>query len=214
MKFPYMYNGYRESGDGDYNWDYWTGKYILFVGKGPQTIEGVNYHYDNILADMTATSGNAEVRVNPTFADVDVVDMGAYFLGENQMFNANPYEDYGLIEPTSGFVLANTSIPSPVPQRIKSIDMQTGDVTYNGNNGDDQGITTSTPTIAGNSCMLVYNIEGGVGIIPVVEQQVSIYNAAGQLVTSQYLTDEVHIPLPTGIYLISGVKDQFKTVVK
>ena len=215
MKFPYMYNGYRESGDVDYNWDYWTGKYILLVGKGPQTIEGINYH-DNIDADMTASLGTAEVRVNPTFCPIEIADMGAYFLDENQRFSSNPNDDWGWIEPTSGFVLANTSIPSSMPQRIKSIDMQTGDVTYdsNGNNDNNQGVTTSTPTIGGNKHMMVYNIEGGVGIVPVVEQQVSIYNAAGQLVTSQYLTDEVHIPLPSGIYLITGAQDQFKAVVK
>lgn len=215
MKFPYMYNGYRESGDVDYNWDYWTGKYILFVGKGPQTIEGINYHY-SIDADMTASPGTAEVRVNPTFCPIEIADMGAYFLDENQRFTSNPNDDWGWIEPTSGFVLANTNMPSSMPQRIKSIDMETGDVTYdsNGNNGDNQGVTTSTPIIGGNSHMLVYNIEGGVGIVPVVEQQVSIYNTAGQLVTSQYLTDEVQISLPSGIYLVCGEKEQFKVVVK
>ena len=207
MKFPYMYNGYRESGDGDFNWDYWTGKYVLFVGKGPQTIEGKNYH-DNINADMTASPGTAEVRVNPTFAAVDIINKGAYFLGENQKFNTNLYDDYGLIEPTSGFVLANTNTPSPMPQRIKSIDLVTGEVTT------EPGVSTSTPTIAGDSHMMVYNIEGGVGIVPVVEQQVSIYNTAGQLVTSQYLTDEVQISLPSGIYLVCGEKEQFKVVVK
>jgi hypothetical protein len=207
LNFPYMYNGYRESGDGDNNWDYWTGKYILFVGKGPQTIEGKNYH-NTIKAAMTATPGNAEVRVNPTFADIEVVDMGAYFLGDNQTFNTNPIEDNGWVEPTSGFVLANISTQSPMPQRIKSIDLVTGEVTT------EPGVSTSTPTIAGNKQMMVYNIEGGVGIVPVVEQQVSIYNAAGQLVTSQYLTDEVHIPLPSGIYLIAGTKEQYKVVVK
>lgn len=215
MKFPYMYYGYRESGDVNYNWDYWTGKYILLVGKGPQTIEGINYH-DNIDADMTALPGTAEVRVNPTFAAIEISDMGAYFLGDNQQFNCNPDNDWGEILPTSGFVLlANTNTSSPMPQRIKSIDMQTGDVTYDNNGGSNQdGVTTSTPTIGGNNHMLVYNIEGGVGIVPVVEQQVSIYNAAGQLITSQYLTDEVHIPLPSGIYLIAGAKEQFKAVVK
>ena len=209
LNFPYMYNGYREKGDGNgnNNWDYWTGKYILFVGKGPQTIEGINYH-DNIDADMTALPGTAEVRVNPTFCPIEIADMGAYFLDENQRFSSNPDEDWGEILPTSGFVLANTNTPSPMPQRIKSIDMQTGEVTT------EPGVSTSTPTIGSNKHMMVYNIEGGVGIVPVVEQQVSIYNAAGQLVTSQYLTDEVHIPLPSGIYLISGAKDQFKTVVK
>lgn len=221
MKFPYMYYGYRDpeliGKTGEKNWDYWTGKYILLVGKGPQTIQGVNYCYDNLVdAPMNAGPGTAEVRVNPTFYPIEIADKGAYFLDENQRFSSNPNDDWGWIEPTSGFVLANTSIPSPMPQRIKSIDMQTGDVTYdsNGNNDNNQGVTTSTPTIGGNKHMMVYNIEGGVGIVPVVGQQVSIYNAAGQLVTSQYLTDEVHISLPTGIYLIAGAKDQFKAVVK
>jgi hypothetical protein len=211
-----MYYGYRESGDGDNNWDYWTGKYILFVGKGPQTIEGKNYH-NTIKAAMTATPGNAEVRVNPTFSALEINNMGAYYLSENQRFTKS-HDDSELKEilPASGFVLANTNTPTPMPQRIKSIDMQTGDVTYdsNGNNDNNQGVTTSTPTIAGNKQMMVYNIEGGVGIVPVVEQQVSIYNAAGQLVTSEYLTDEVHISLPAGIYLIAGAQDQFKAVVK
>ena len=47
-----------------------------------------------------------------------------------------------------------------------------------------------------------------------VEQQVSIYNAAGQVVKSQYLTEETHIALPAGIYLIAGAKEQYKVVVK
>ena len=62
--------------------------------------------------------------------------------------------------------------------------------------------------------MFVYNITGGVGVVPVVAQQVSIYNAAGQIVTSQYLADETHIALPAGIYLVAGAKEQFKVVVK
>ena len=208
MNFPYMYNGYRESGDGDFNWDYWTGKYILLVGKGPQTIEGRTYH-DNIDADMTALPGTAEVRVNPTFSALEINNMGAYYLSENQRFTKS-YDDSSpeLILPTSGFVLANTNTSTPMPQRIKSIDLVTGEVTTG------PGVSTSTPTIAGDSHMMVYNIEGGVGIVPVVEQQISIYNAAGQLITSQYLTDEVQIPLPSGIYLITGAKDQFKVVVK
>jgi hypothetical protein len=50
--------------------------------------------------------------------------------------------------------------------------------------------------------------------VPVVAQQVSIYNSAGQLVTSEYLTAETSIHLPAGIYLICGEKDMAKTVVK
>jgi hypothetical protein len=126
-------------------------------------------------------------------------------LSHNVFVNQGYYQ----INPSEGFLLANApASPSGMPRRIESINPQTGDVTYR------DETTTSLPTIGGNKHMMVYNIEGGVGIVPVVEQQVSIYNAAGQLVTSQYLTDEVHIPLPSGIYLIASAKEQYKVVVK
>ena len=210
LNFPYMYNGYREKGDGNgnNNWDYWTGKYILFVGKGPQTIEGKNHH-NTITASMPATPGTAEIRANSTFASMDVSDMGEYYL-DNQRFTPNISGDPTPVDATQGFVLLNKPSQSSMPQRIKSIDLISGDVTLEG--GD--GTVTGTPTIAGNNKMLVYSIDGGVGIVPVVAQQVRIYNAAGQVVTSQYLTSETQIPLPTGIYLVTGEKEQCKVMVK
>ncbi len=213
MKFPYMYYGYREEDDG--NWDYWTGKYILFAGKGPQTIEGRNQH-NTITAAMTATPGSAEIRVNNTFASMEVSEMGAYYLGENQRFTPSPYDSELVpIDATQGFVLLNKSTASPMPQRIASIDMMTGDVTYEPISGDDTNETpTSTPTISGDRGMLVYTVAGGLGVVPVVPQQVSIYNTAGQLVVSQYLTDDTQFALPTGIYLVRGEKDQAKAMVK
>jgi hypothetical protein len=210
LNFPYMYNGYREKGDGNgnNNWDYWTGKYILFVGKGPQTIEGKNHHY-TIQESMTAPSGSAEIRANSTFASMEVSDMGEYYL-DNQRFIPNISGDPTPVDATQGFVLLNKPTASPMPQRIKSIDLISGDVTLEGG----EGTVTGTPTIAGGNKMLVYSIDGGVGIVPVVAQQVRIYNAAGQLVTSQYLTSETQIPLPTGIYLVTGEKEQCKVMVK
>ena len=212
MNFPYMYNGYRESGDGDNNWDYWTGKYILFVGKGPQTIEGKNHH-NTIQESMTAPSGYAEIRANSTFASMEVSDMGEYYL-DNQRFTPNTSGDPTPVDATQGFVLLNKPSQSPMPQRIKAIDMMSGDVTFEQDENGNQNTTTSTPTIAGNNKMLVYNINGGVGIVPVVAQQVSIYNAAGQVVTSEYLAGEMQLSLPAGIYLVCGEHEQYKVLVK
>ena len=213
LNFPYMYNGYRESGDGDNNWDYWTGKYILFVGKGPQTIEGKNHH-NTIIASMTATPGTAEIRANSTFASMEVSNMGAYYLGEGQQFRPSPFDDESKpIDATQGFVLLNKPTASPMPQRIKTVDMMSGEVTYEEGEGSENG-ATGTPTIAGNNKMLVYNINGGVGIVPVVAQQVSIYNAAGQVVTSEYLAGETQLSLPAGIYLVCGEHEQYKVLVK
>ena len=209
LNFPYMYNGYREkNGEGNFNWDYWTGKYILFVGKGPQTIEGKNYH-QTITESMKVSPGYAEIRANSTFASMEVSDMGEYYLND-QLFIPNTSGEPTPVDATQGFVLLNKPTNFPMPQRIKSIDLISGDVTLEG--GD--GTATGTPTIAGNNKMLVYSIDGGVGIVPVVAQQVRIYNAAGQVVTSQYLTSETQIPLPTGIYLVTGEKEQCKVMVK
>lgn len=214
INFPYMYYGYRDSdndGDGNGNWDYWTGKYVIFEGLGPQTIEGKNYHQTIKDPTMVVPSGSAEIRANSTFASMEVSGMGAYYLDENQRFTPSPDDsEPKAIDATQGFVLLNETTVSPMPQRIKSIDLISGDVTLDG--GD--GTATGTPTIAGNNKMLVYSIDGGVGIVPVVAQQVRIYNAAGQMVTSQYLTSETQIPLPTGIYLITGEKEQCKVMVK
>ena len=98
--------------------------------------------------------------------------------------------------------------------KISSIGVADGSITYEDVEDNQNGTTTGTPTIAGNRQMLVYTIEGGVGIIPVTAQQVSIYNAAGQLVTSQYIAEETQIALPSGIYLVCGEKDQAKAIVK
>lgn len=204
MMFPYAYPGY----DG---WDYWTGKYLVFEGLGPQAIEGKEYH-EEIRRAMETASGTAEIRANNTLAELVVDNAEAYYaFGNAQKFtrSLSQGEDNSLL-PGEGFILANAPAPAGMPQRIKSIDLMSGDVTLEG--GD--GTATGTPTIAGNNKMLVYSINGGVGIVPVVAQQVRIYNAAGQVVTTQYLTSETQIPLPTGIYLVTGEKEQCKVMVK
>ena len=210
LNFPYMYNGYREKGDGNgnNNWDYWTGKYILFVGKGPQTIEGKNHH-NTITASMPATPGTAEIRANSTFASMDVSGMEEYGL-VGQQFIPNTSGEPLPVDATQGFVLLNKPTASPMPQRIKTVDMMSGDVTLEGG----EGTVTGTPTIAGGNSLVVYNIDGGMAIVPVSPQQVALYNAAGQLIMNQYLTDEVRVLLPNGIYFVRGESQQTKAMVK
>ena len=107
-------------------------------------------------------------------------------------------------------MLANVPALAAAPQRrAVGINFMTGAVAY-----EDDNTTTSTPSIVGDHKMLVYMIDGGLGIIPVTPQQVVIYNAAGQLVTSQYVAENTQFVLPTGIYLIKGEKEQVKAMVK
>ena len=204
MQFPYC----PGCNDGT-KWDYWTGKMIVFEGEGPQTLSGSDEHHTIKSTDAPGFHGNY------TFKDISVGSgemESAYFNTAGYMFDK---EISGTTSLPAGesFVILPTSVHSSMPgKRIKSINAKTGAITWEAD--DNQGTITGTPTIAGNRQMMVYTIDGGVGIIPVTAQQVSIYNAAGQLITSQYLTDEVQISLPTGIYLVSGEKDQAKVIVK
>ena len=224
MCFPYsIYN------DGSHNpykvWDYWTGKYIIMEGYptnevdiiGPaQVLSGTTSDWNGaalsttIMADHTATG--ASLRGNHTFGKVSVQKNNAFYLnGTNKYTNSATKRD---LEPGEGFLLANAGkVPLSMPNRKASIDLMTGDVTYEPGDGSENTVT-GTPTIAGEREMLVYTVAGGLGVVPVVPQHVSIYNAAGQLVVSQYLTDNTQFALPTGIYLVRGEKDQAKAMVK
>ena len=231
MSFPYTIVN-SQIHNPDTVWDYWTGKYILLEGypsaeatidsdgDGKLDSRGQKIAGSNAMSDIMTEyteEGKAVVRGNYTFSSDEVSSENIFVInGSNEneyqtAYDHNVFVNYetAWLYPAECFVYANApAAPSSMPRRIASINPQSGEITYR------DETTTSTPTIAGNNQMFVYNIAGGVGIVPVVAQQVSIYNAAGQLVTSEYLTDEVHIPLPTGIYLISGAKDQFKAVVK
>ena len=226
MCFPYsIYN------DGSHNpdvvWDYWTGKYIIMEGYpteevdiigSAQVLSGTTSDWNGnaltttILADHTATG--ASLRGNHTFGQVDVQKNNAFYLnGTNKYTNPSTSTKRSL-EPGEGFLLANAgTAPLSMPNRKASIDLMSGVVTYEPMEGTEDAVT-GTPTISGEREMLVYTVAGGLGVVPVVSQYVSIYNAAGQLVVSQYLTDEMQFALPAGIYLVRGEKEQAKVMVK
>lgn len=224
MCFPYsIYND--GSHKPDKVWDYWTGKYIIMEGYptqedpilGPvQVLSGTTSDWNGkplsstLLADHTATG--AVLRGNHTFGQVDVQKNNAFYLNGTNKYTSSPNKR--TLEPSEGFLLANVgNAPSPMPQRKASIHLMTGEITYESSDGIENTVT-GTPTISGDREMLVYTVAGGLGVVPVVPQHVSIYNTAGQLVVSQYLTDNTQFALPTGIYLVRGEKDQAKAMVK
>ena len=204
--FPYMV------GENDHTkWDYWTGKFLLLEGYGPQTLHGSGYASE-IVADYTV-AGSAALRGNATFANVTVQKENAYYLWESDGENHNKYVKNAAIskdlEPGEGFLLAN--IPaSKSPAR--AIALNTGIVTYDTENGTDA--ETSVPTIAGGRTLIVNSVDGGLTVIPVVPQQVGIYGSAGQLIASDYMTDETTLSLPAGIYMVRGEKETAKVIVR
>ena len=215
LQFPFCpkCEGYDEHGELNPRtfWDYWTGKFIIFEGFGPQTIAGTSVHTEMQTFASGYDTGNVGQLVgNPVFAEFEVTPTDKTYFCDSYNNLQHDGED-NIMKAGDVFMLAN--LP-PAPQGLqRKVDFETGSITWEEDNSND-GTTTGTPTISGNRQMMVYTIEGGVGIIPVTAQQVSIYNAAGQLITSQYLTEEMQISLPAGIYLISGEKEQAKAIVR
>jgi hypothetical protein len=217
IKFPYMYDGYLEANQT--NWDYWTGKYLILEGLGKQTIKGKDHH-SKLQSAMTASQGSAEVRVNNTLAAMEVGNANAFYLQYNKLDGKNIYSSRFIksievqeLYPTEGFVLANNPAAF-VPGKKAAIDMMSGVVTYEDDTEDSENGEAKTPTISGGHSLLVYTVETGLGLFPFAPQQVYIYNAAGQLVTSLYLSEETYVALPAGIYLVRGENEQVKAMVK
>lgn len=205
FEFPY------KQGNDYTKWDYWTGKYLLLEGYGPQTLHGTNYASE-VTGDYLV-SGSASLRGNATFADMTVSKSNAYYLTTSTSGNTeqNKYiagaNQSRTLEPAEGFLLAN--IPaSSAPAR--AIAINTGVVTYD----QETETTTGVPTIAGGRTLIVNSVDGGLTVIPVVAQQVGIYGSAGQLITSDYMTDETTLSLPAGIYMVRGEKETAKVIVR
>ena len=241
LSFPSTINNYTEH---DYmkTWDYWTGKYIILEGYPDPNTE-IDFDQDGTMDDngqllngsdasgdvlqSYSTPNSVALRGNKTFSKMGLETLSNSFVLNNYYLDTeggsvldptykhNVYvsaQGQGVeLNPAQGFILAN--LPTRNGMRARAIDIQTGDVTYEPGDGSENTVT-GTPTIAGEREMLVYTVAGGLGVVPVVPQHVSIYNAAGQLVVSQYLTDNTQFALPTGIYLVRGEKDQAKAMVK
>ncbi len=206
FEFPY------KQGNDYTKWDYWTGKYLLLEGYGPQTLHGTKYASE-VTGDYLV-SGSASLRGNATFADMTVPQKSnAYYLTTSTSGNTeqNKYiagaNQSRTLEPAEGFLLAN--IPaSSAPAR--AIAINTGVVTYD----QETETTTGVPTIAGGRTLIVNSVDGGLTVIPVVAQQVGIYGSAGQLIASDYMTDETTLSLPAGIYMVRGEKETAKVIVR
>lgn len=238
LNFPYNVIGGHNP---ETTWDYWTGKYIIIestVKANGHTIPGTLYDWRGI---KTIDESTAWMCGNPTFASSQVTDAN-----DSQIWQVDPIYGYTqIIEdpttgkldtticvnsyqmvrqanasfdvyPTRGFVLADPIEPSGM--RARTINYQTGEVTYETIEGeddnDDPGVSTGIPTIMGDVSILVIPTDEGLTIIPREPQQVMLYNAEGKLLFSQHLSAEEHINVPTGAYIVRGEHNQVKAIKK
>lgn len=211
LLFPYCVGCWTEAEkiDGRNYWDYWSGKLLIFEGDGPQTVYGKSHQSD--LLSATAATNTVSISGNSTFADMtssskDIWTFGNEIGDESFAANTDGYEN--IIEPATAFLI--NGIQSKAGAAPKRINLRSGAVTYE--NGTDA--ETGVPTIAGGHSLIVNSVAGGVEVVPVEAQQVSVYGSAGQLIVSDYLTDETTLSLPAGIYIIRGEKEMVKVVVR
>lgn len=199
MQFPYC-SGCDDPATRDY-YDYWTGKFILFEGYGPQTLRGKNAHSSLTAAYNTPNMGS--LRGNLTLADVTANNSNTY----RQADGKNNFEaSTGTVMPGGVFMLANGAARAG---KIAHVDVFSGDVTYS----DEEG-TTGLQTLARDHTLLVGTTEHQLIITALVPQQVAVYTASGQLIAQQYLDGELRLYLPQGMYLVRGEKDEAKAVVR
>lgn len=199
MQFPYC-SGCDDPATRPY-YDYWTGKFILFEGYGPQTLRGTNAHSSLTAAYNTPNMGS--LRGNLTLADVTANNSNTYRQADGQ----NKFEaSKGTVMPGGVFMLANGAARAG---KIAQVDVFSGDVTYS----DEEG-ATGLQTLARDHTLLVGTTEHQLIITALRPQQVAVYSASGQLIAQQYLDGELRLYLPQGMYLVRGEKDETKAVVR
>lgn len=192
-------------------WDYWTGKYLLLEGEGPQTIYGKNKHAEDIK-NFSIEPGKARLKGNYTFADCAVSTSEEAFVfmlnKQNDMFEA--VDDQYSMKPTESFLFAYYD--KFATQRMRAIS-RTGQVIYGPAITTDNG-DSHLPTIAGNATLMVQQTDGGIEVIPLQPQRVDVVAANGQLVYSGILSEQTYLPLPAGIYMVRGEKEVLKVLVR
>lgn len=234
LNFPYNTMGGHNP---ETTWDYWTGKYILIESTTKadgHTIQGSGV---DMLGIKTVAEGEkAWLCGNPSFAitnplDNDETQEQVWVVQNNRgssdveagTIEINTHEMVPLasdassnLKPTQAFLLAKPNERSNM--RARTINYQTGEVTYETIEGEDDnndpGIGTGIPTIMGDVSLLVVPTEEGITIIPRTAQRVMLFAADGKMLFNEHLSAEEHINVPTGVYIVRGEYEQVKAIKK
>lgn len=189
-------------------YDYWTGKFIIFHGYGPQTVKGSNAQ--TAIKNTNTDPGTACLVGNYTFKDMSLNAGTAYLHNtKNDQFEINKAE--ATIKPTQGYMLFTEPVNSP---QVASFSRAGRVVSY----VQDEEVTTDShvPSIGDRTSMLLYRLDGGFAIDPVRSQQVKLYDMRGQVLFSGYLTEGTHHPfyLSQGLYVLQGEYETLKVLVE
>jgi hypothetical protein len=185
-------------------YDYWSNKYILFYGKGPQTLDGTKRH--SAIVNKQAGSGYATFSGNTTFSDATISANGGYIHNQSTDCYELRNSSYAL-RPGEGFLSYNAS-SEKMPSRIS----RSGQMIY------DESVSTDVdgvPTIQDHSSLMLFDAMDGFELLSLHDQMVVVYNMQGYVLYQQYMTagEQVHIAATPGIYVIKGEKESIKLIV-
>lgn len=213
IQFPYCPWCPAESHNNQ--WDYWTGKLILFSGSGSQSIDGTNRH--STIKDQKSTLSNAAILTgNNTMANM-TLEQGTAFVYDGDP-SSDTYDYFILnetsaatIRPAQAFVYADAvpSEPASAPARAAG---QTRYETYLkgiSRNGellwDVREVHDEEPPIYTDIDEI--RVEDMTGIV-------TVYSMTGQRIAS-CMADRINKQVPTGMYLIRDSQGRTaKTVIR
>lgn len=199
MQFPYC----PLCGDEDTRttYDYWSGKYIWFYGKGPQTISGSNAQ--TAMKTNALSPGTAILKGNSTFKNMSLSAGSAYvhntsndlFETKNTTYSAKPLE---------AFMLYN-----PLAARMPKAISRSGKMIY------EEQTATGLPTIGDRTSLAAYANNMQIHLTALQAQRVVIYDMHGQVLFDGQLMEgeQMSISAPQGIYIVKGTYEIIKLIV-
>lgn len=205
MQFPYC--PLCNDVDTRTKYDYWTGKFVVFHGYGPQTVAGTNEQ--TTIKGTSVSPGTARMTGNYTFGEMTLPASSAYLHNTgNDMFELNTAS--ATVKPGQGYMLYS----APAGARKVAAFSRMGRVmSY----VEDENVTTDAhvPTIGDRQTLIAYDMDGGVNVEVLRSQQVRVYDMRGQLLYSDYLTEGTTCPfyLTQGLYLLRGEYETLKIIV-
>ena len=221
MMFPYCtgcWEGDDESGYYRDEWDYWSGKFIIFEStQGPHTIQGSNFVAANDLDEAIdgnwifedgASKGEAKLLGNSTFAQMKPQDENVYIYSADPMledYSPISIEDENVIDPTVTFLYANLSSNEIRPRITRN-----GQVIYD-TNGDGTVTGGHIPTVGGGNDLFITSTAMGINIAVAQPQQIRVMSATGAIIYSGMVQTAVDVLLPTtGVYVVAGENEVHK----
>lgn len=199
MQFPYC----PLCGDEDTRttYDYWSGKYIWFYGKGPQTISGSNAH--SSLINHKLDPGTAILKGNSTFKNMSLSAGSAYVHNTlNDLFETKK-TTYSA-KPLEVFMFYN-----PLAARMPKAISRSGKMIY------EEQTATGLPTIGDRTTLNAYANNMQIHLTALQAQRVVIYDMHGQVLFDGQLSEgeQMSVSAPQGIYIVKGTYEIIKLIV-